>query len=610
MIKEEIVKLLETALKKMRVNPVTTSLRSKHFHDHSLMNTHLSLGSHPELSGYGVKDIVVTVETPANSIHGDYSSNLALKLIKILKKNPFQIAQEIVNYLPKSALIEEVEIVKPGFINFWIAKKYLINELNQVINKKDDYGKSNLFLKQKIMVEFTDPNPFKEFHLGHLYSNTVGESIARLHEALGAIVKRANYEGDVGLHVAKAIYGIIKKMQSDKLTLDGLAKKKLNDRVKFMGQGYALGVNFYENDGTIKKEIIELNKKIYALDPSIKELYELGRQWTLDYFETIYKRLGTKFDYYYFEREIGKKGLTFVLEYFKKGVFSRSNGAIIFEGEKYGLHTRVFINSIGLPTYEAKDLGLSLTKFANFQYDKSIIVVGNEIKEYFKVVLKALELINPELSHKTNPIFHGMVNLPQGKMSSRTGNIITAEGLLSQVTKQVSDLVSNNSRISLEEKDNTVENITIGATKYSLLKNGIGKDIVFDVKKTLSLDGNSGPYLHYVYARCQSIINNSDGKIKSVISDSGVIDQEEMTLLRTISRFPETVVLSTTNLSPNLIANYLFELAQEFNSFYQKCPILKAPDDKKYLRLQITKAVGQIIKNGLYLLGIKTVEKM
>ncbi len=556
----------------------------------------------------GIKE-KAELQHPTNPEHGDYSTSVALKCSKQLNKTPLVLAQEIAKNINKNDILEKVEVLKPGFINFWLSKKYLLEELNEIKKSANKYGNSSALKSKKIIVEFTDPNPFKEFHVGHLYSNIVGESLARLFESQGAILKRANYQGDVGLHVAKAIWGMQQKMQKEKLTLEQLSKKTLEERINFMGSAYALGTTSYETDKQAKTEITLLNKKIYDLDPTIKNLYERGRQWSLDYFEQIYSRLGTKFDFYYFEQEVGKKGLEIVKQFLKKNIFTESKGAVIFKGEKYGLHTRVFINTLGLPTYEAKDLGLAIIKHHDFPYDLSIILTGSEIKEYFKVVLKALEIINPDLCKKTYHLTHGMVRLPEGKMSSRTGNIVTGVWLLDEAHKKAWNKIQETTKTKIEKS--VAETVGAGAIKYAFLKNGIGKNIEFNLEESINFEGNSGPYLQYTFVRCQSLLKKA-GTTNPTIKqwDNGIINPEENNLLRLLAKFPEVVAEACEKFSPNILCNYLFELAQAFNLFYQKHQILKAEEDVKNFRLMLTIAVGQVIKNGLYLLGIGTVEQM
>lgn len=594
------------------------------------------------LNKIGVNNLSVDyiVERPANSDFGDYSTNIALTLTKQLKKNPMLIAQDLINNFPKSELIKKIEVIKPGFINFWIADVQLINQLNKTA--QDDFGITPTYKNKKVMVEYTDPNPFKEFHIGHLYSNSVGESISRIYGAIGSDVKRADYFGDVGMHVAKSVWGLIEKMKKEKVSISDLEKKLLPERIKYLGQAYALGVKNYEGDKKIAEEIKGINYLVYLcgqeylkdnynwtpqvnyqqyLRPeflgqfkTIKEVYYAGKKWSLDYFEEIYKRLGTKFDYYYPESIVGEFGLKIVKENLKKGHFEISEGAVVFPGEKYGLHTRVFINSLGLPTYEAKELGLAFKKYEDFKYDKSIIIVGNEIKEYFKVLHKALLITSPELGKITTNICTGMVKLPEGKMSSRTGNVITVAWMFDEIKIKLKEIMKNSKNIEEKELNDIVEIITVTAVKYSLLKNGIGQDIIFDFKESLALEGNSGPYLLYTYTRCQSVLNKyqksnikNQNDISKIKSD---LNKDEQNVLRLINQFPEIIQQAAVQLAPNLIANYLYELAQKYNYFYQKNKILESEEKTKQLRLMLTKIAGKVIKEGLYLLGIKTVEKM
>lgn len=574
----------------------------------------------------------IELEHPENPGHGDYSTNIALVLGKQLNRNPHEVAEEIrkgilnTKYKILDTSIEKVEIAGPGFINFFLAKAFFTQELPQILKQKEKYGTrlravadgTSTWQGKKVIVEFTDANPFKEFHIGHLYSNIVGESLSRLFEATGATVKRANYQGDVGLHVAKAVWGMQKDMKGQGMTLQKLGTKSLKERVQFLGSAYAKGVKAYEEDKSAKLEIENLNQKIFALDKTIKELYQKGRAWSLEYFETIYKRLGTKFDYYYFESGVGKTGLAFVQKGLEKGIFERSHGAVIFPGERYGLHSRVFINSLDLPTYEAKELGLAPTKYKDFKYDLSIIITGNEIVDYFKVLLAALKEMSPSLAEKTRHLSHGMVRLPGGKMSSRTGTVIIAESLLEEVKSRVFQIMeSSGTEIPTKEREKAAETIALGAIKYSLLRVSLGKDIIFDVDKSLSLEGESGPYLQYTYARCKSIVRKSkiqNPKVKTPLLHSDRVlefSKEEMALLRLLYRFPGIVREAAEKFSPNLICNFVFDVAQRYNLFYNTNPVLKAETKGlKDFRLLLTASVAQVIANGLSLLGIKTLERM
>src|SRR3989344_2773483 len=578
-----------------------------------------------KLSKAGV-DVRVSISERLEN--GDYFTNVALRLASILKRKPLDIAYEIKTEFEKlvspssqpppikgegdqSSVIDRVEVAPPGFVNFFLSRQYLADTIDKIREKGSKFGNSDVLKNQKVMVEFTDPNPFKEFHIGHLYSNLVGESISRLFESQRATVWRGCYQGDVGLHVAKAIYGMRKL--ADQMPDDNAP---LSVRAQFMGRAYTLGSRDYDSNENIKKEIDELNKKIYDQDSSIRELYKKGRVWSLEYFDSIYKRLGTNFKRFYFESEVGEEGARIVREFSKKKVFEKSEGAIIFPGKKYGLHNRVFINSQGIPTYEAKDLGLAPTKYKDFPYDQSIIITAHEQTEYFKVVLKALEQTNPELAKKNMHIPHGVVRLPGRKISSRAGEVITGEWLMDEAVARILREYPEMASPERSRRDeDTAEKVGLAAIKYALLRGTIGRDIEFNFEESISLTGASGPYLQYTYVRTRSVIEkNHEARIMNHGKHAenwelGIgnlkLEIEELNVLRQLVHFEETVDEAQDRLSPNLVAEYLFDLASKFNLFYQKHRIVG-----NSFRLELTRAVGQTIKNGLVLLGIETVRKM
>ncbi|MBN1162561.1 arginine--tRNA ligase [Patescibacteria group bacterium] len=568
----------------------------------------------------GVED--VHVEHPENMDFGDYAVNTPLVIAKRIGKSPMEIAnglkEHMVSCLEQEkdfAFVGSVEVAPPGFLNIVLSQKYLIDTLKDICETADKpgglYGAGTAFENKKVIVEYTDPNPFKVFHIGHLMPNVIGESLSRLIQNQGADVKRANYQGDVGVHVAKAIWGLRKEMDAKNYTLEDLEKMPLNNRIDFLGRAYAVGATAFNEHENAKAEMKELNKKIYDLDPEVKEIYEKGRSWSLEYFETLYKRLGTKFDFYYFERETGDQGLKVSRELLEKDVFEKSEGAVVFRGERYGLHTRVFVNSFGLPTYESKDLGLAKTKYEDFPYDLSLIITSNDIEEYFKVVLKALEFIYPEYASKTIHLSHGMLRLKSGKMSSRTGEIISGDELMNKVRDAVYK--------KMEDKDwDIADKVAIAAIKYGILKNNIGGNIIFDEESWLSLTGDTGPYLQYTYARASSVLEKmgdkleSDSKIEKLsLSDTMKINEDESMILRALYVFPEVALAAAAEYSPNKVCTYLNAVARRYNTFYSNNRILDAEDkDLRVLRLAVTMAVKVVMSNGLWLLGIECPERM
>lgn len=557
----------------------------------------LTTGLKKVLEDLGLADVTPAVDYPADPRHGDYATSVALVAAKKLGKNPRELAEDILKKFTVhgSQFTERVQIAGPGFINFWIK-----NEAFSNVIENGDKSSASQQTGKKIMVEFAHPNTHKAFHIGHLRNITTGESIIRLLEAGGAEVIRVNYQGDVGMHIAKCLYGIL---HNDEFTIEKVSSD-ITERVEFLGKAYAAGSKAFEEDEEAKKEVGKINKQIYAKDSSIWELYQTTRQWSLDYFEHIYQRVGTNFERFYFESEVFEKGKEIVEGGLEKGIFEKSDGAIIFPGSKYSLHDRVFITSEGNPTYEGKEMGLGVLQFAEHHPDKVIHVVGPEQAGYFQVVFEALAQLYPETKGKEYHLAYGWVKLKHGKMSSRTGNVILGEWLLDEAKKKILE--------SYDTSDEIAEQVAVAAVKYSFLRVSTGQEIAFDLEESISFDGNSGPYIQYTFARTQSVLaKNQKSKVESQKLAEGLnLKQEERELLRLLSRFPEIVQEAAERLAPNVLCTYLFELAQQFNLFYQKCPILKSEGDTREFRLGLTTATGDVLQKGLSLLGIKAPEKM
>ncbi len=377
---------------------------------------------------------------------------------------------------------------------------------------------------------------------------------------------------------------------------------------------YAYGATVFE-EGALKSNIENVNEKIYdrsnpeISDSEINELYDWGRKVSLEYFETVYKQLGTKFDESFFERDRGEEGKEIVLSHPK--IFQKSEGAIVFKGENYGLHTRVFINSKGLPTYEAKELGLNKKKFELYPLDLSIIITGNEIDEYFKVLLKVMELVMPEIARKTIHVSHGMLRLPSGKMSSRTGDVLTAEWLIDETKSRLKEKESKNNELTAEEKKINSEQIAIGAIKYSILRQGSGHDIIFDFEKSLSLEGDSGPYAQYAYARLKSILSKAENYDAKSVDMAMLKEKPELELIKQLLELPEVIKYSGEKLAPHHLVKYIHELASTTNHFYESIRILTDEDvPRRQARLVLVETVAAILKTGLGLLGIKVLDKI
>jgi arginyl-tRNA synthetase len=536
------------------------------------------------LNDLGVTVANIPLEHPVEFSNGDYATGIALAKAKEAGMNPHALAEKIVASVGTLQHVEKIEIAGPGFINFYLNKDAFAQAI-ETAQTSDMWGSGTLVGGKKIMVEYTDPNPFKEFHIGHLMSNAIGESISRLFEFEGAEVKRANYQGDVGPHVAKGIWGI-KKL--------GLNASSVED----LGRAYVEGAQAYEEDPQAKEEISAINAQVYdRSDEEINTIYETGRRASLQHFEELYAILGTKFDYYFFESQTAPIGLTQIGAH--SDIFKLSEGAVVFEGS----HTRVFITSNGLPTYEAKELGLAQLKRETMQADGYVTITASEQDGFFKVVYEAIEKVFPELRGKLVHRSHGMMRFAEGKMSSRTGNVITGESLLDDLIVAAKERATES---RAEDAAKLAEEVAVAAIKYQVLRQASGKNIIFDREKALSLEGDSGPYLQYAYARTKAI----GGKAK----EAGVVAQvdasiEPNTVARLVPRFPEIVARATDHLEPHILTTYLQELAGAFNAWYAQEQILDGTASAAH-KLALVEAVGRTLKNGLWILGIPTPEKM
>lgn len=587
---------------------------------------------------YNVEAEINLVEAPKDT-GADFATNIAMNLAKNLKRNPMQIAEEVREKtleldVANEREISEIEIAKPGFINIKLSDDFYKLELEKYQKNFLENISQDEYLEKTVICEFSDPNPFKILHVGHLYTSMVGDAISRIVEFAGGNVVRANFGGDVGLHVAKNMYALLQH------------KDEINDlmttteKAELLSKTYVEGATAYEEDEAAKEKIVEINKKIYRIaeagDSIVAELeglierdasratldelelakvYFWGRRASYQYFEDFYKKIGVKFDRYYPESTVAAKGLEMVTKGLGDGVYEESDGAIVFKGEKYGLHTRVFINKNGLPTYEAKDVGLIFTKWEDYHFDKSIIITGNDIIDYMKVVLKSVEQYAPELSKRTLHLTHGQVKLPgREKMSSRKGNFLKAVDVIELIREELIKVQEEISQNKGEPNSEEVDlRILLGAIRYAFLKYKVGGDIVFDVKESVSMTGNSGPYLQYSAVRAQKVL----GKIleSQVEKTNKKVEQKEWTLvvveknlIKKIMQYKNVLGEVVGELSPSKLCTYLYEIAQDFSRFYENVQVVGSEYEVE--RGAIVLAYLKVLTHGLSILGIEIPEKM
>jgi len=548
------------------------------------------------------ENIEETLEIPPQPEFGDMASKICFSLPKKLKKSPFDIANQIVKKIkiPKDSLISKVE-TKAGYINFFFNYPKITKViLKTILKAKDSYGSSDIGNKKTIMVEFAHPNTHKGFHIGHLRNISTGESISRILEFTGHKVIRANYQGDIGPHVAKALWGFINLYK---------CRAPKQKKGEWIGEVYTEVNKRFSADEAVNKEVLEINNKLYGRDKKIIELWKTTRKWCLDDFENIYKQLGTKFDKYYFESQVEKRAVEISKELLEKGIAQQSEGAIIIDLSKYNLSTFVLLTREGNPVYESKDLALAERQFGDFKLDRCIHVVGSEQKLYFQQLFKVFELINSPGAGKSYHLVYELVNLKTGKMSSRLGSVVLYTQLRDKILKKIyKEIEERNPKLSKKEKQTLAEKIAIGSLKYGMLSMSCDKVLVFDWEKALMLEGNTGPYLQYAHTRCNGILSKAKKWKENAINENLTCEEEK--LVKKLSEFPEVVEQALRDFRPHYLCNYAYDLATIFSEFYHLCPVLKAEKELRDFRLSLVKATKITLKNCLTLLGIDTPEKM
>lgn len=622
---------------------------------------------------FGVTGVAVELMPAPEGTGADFATNVAMRLAKPVGKAPREVAEDLRRELAASGELMgvEVTVAGPGFLNFRLGLAELKRQADEVVsrlaegrtepesaagagvagNPRAAEGLVQDYAGKMVVAEFSDPNPFKVLHVGHLYTSVVGEAISRLLECAGAKVARANFGGDVGLHVGKTLWAVRERgYQPEDLTIERIA------------ECYVEGTRAYEENEAAKAEITRLNKAIYAIaergegeaaeaegevagavsadeaeladDKELARLYWRGRELSYEYFKEFYARIGVKFDKFYPESAVAGRGLEEVRGHLGT-VYEESDGAVVYRGEKVGLHTRVFINREGVPTYEAKDVGLLFTKWDDWKFDESVVITGNEQKDYMRVVLASVREYAPELVERTQHLTHGLVKLAGNvKMSSRKGNFIKAVDVLDGVE----ELLRREGRAKSEEGQEVLAGgqkdrgewvdprLVLAAVKYAFLRYKMGGDIIFDPQESVSMTGNSGVYLLYSAVRAKKILAKVEGGAeilsKKVVQKEGnrglskkVVQENpaetaefERKLYKKIVQYGEVLPAAIREKAPHKICTYLYELAQEFSRFYEVVPVAGSAREQE--RVELVRADLAVMQHGLGLLGIEIPEEM
>lgn len=578
---------------------------------------------------YGIAMENVEIQQTRKEFEGDYTLVL-FPLLKHIKANPQEIGEKLGDYLSSHALWEGQPIVSgynvvKGFLNLSICENYFLHFLHQIAPEKD-YGKKPITKDSPaVIVEYSSPNTNKPLHLGHIRNNLLGFSIAKIIEATGKKVYKTQIINDRGIHICKSMiaWQLFGKGETPEST------REKGD--KLVGKYYVLFDKAYKEEiaGLISegktKEEAEREAPIFLKAQEMLRLWEQGdpetlalwrqmNQWVYDGFEVTYHNLGVSFDRNYYESETYLLGKDIVQRGLDKGVFYRKeDGSVWIDLTSEGLDEKLVLRSDGTSVYITQDLGTA-TKRIEEDFPKvegMIYTVGNEQDYHFKVLFLILQKLGYTWAKNLYHLSYGMVELPNGKMKSREGTVVDADDLMEemvQVAQELSQELGKLEGYSDQQKEQLYRVIGLGALKYYILKVDPKKKIAFNPQESIDFQGNTGPFIQYTYARIQSILRRAE---TCQLPKSVSLHPKEKELIKLLSLFPEVVQNAADTYSPALIANYVYDLVKEFNSFYQNVSILGEEDtDKRSLRVHLSRKVGEVIAIGFDLLGIEVPERM
>jgi arginyl-tRNA synthetase len=545
------------------------------------------------------------IEHPEKKEFGDYSTNLAFLIAKELKKKPSETANQIAKSVEKEKIFEKVEVKEPGFINFFLSFDFLFEELKKILKEKKNYGESKTGKGKTVIIDYSSPNIAKPFGIGHLRSTIIGQALYNIYKFLGYKVIGDNHLGDWGTQFGKLIFAI-----------KNWGKKKIEDfSIEELEELYVKFHKEAEKNPQLEEEGRRWFKKLEEGDKEARRIWKALVKISLIEFERIYKLLGVKFDFALGESFYEPMTKEVIEELKEKKIAKESQGALIIEFPKNEFPPVIIQKSDGTTTYFTRDLATIKYRLKKWNPDLIIYEVGADQKLHFQQLFKTVEILGWAKKTKFVHVAHGLYRTKTGKFSTRRGETVHLEDVLKEAIERAKEIIerSETSRgLTEREKERVSKIVGIGAVKYNDLSQHPSKDIIFDWEKVLNLKGNSAPYLQYTFVRCQSVLRKAKRfQIENFKLKIEKLKKEEIDILREIYKFPEVVQEAAEKFSPNLICNFVFDLAKSYNLFYDLYPILKAEDEKiKNFRLILTKSVAQIIKNSLSLLGISVPQRM
>ncbi|MBV1819156.1 arginine--tRNA ligase [Anaerosalibacter bizertensis] len=545
------------------------------------------------------KEIMSLIEVPPSYEMGDYAFP-CFKLAKIFRKAPNLIAEEISNKIQENSYFEKIENAGP-YVNFFIDRAVLAETvLEEIKDEKERYGSSNIGKGKTVIVEYSSPNIAKPFHIGHIRTTIIGHALYRIYSFLGYDTVAINHLGDYGTQFGKLI--VAYKKWGDRSVIE---KDPINELLK-------LYIKFHEEvekEPSLDNEARKWFKKLEDGDNEATELWKWMREISLEEFNKVYDMLGIEFDSFTGESFYSDKMSKVVEELQNKGLLVKSEGADIVDLEPYNMPPALIRKSDGSTLYITRDIAAAIYRKEHYDFYKNIYVVGSEQKLHFDQWRKIIDLMGYDWAEDCIHVTFGMVRLEEGTMSTRKGRVVFLEDVFKKAIEKTKDIIKERNP-KLENKEEVAKQVGIGAIVFQELFNSRIKDYVFSWDKTLSFEGETGPYVQYAHARANSLLKKGEFSVEDRIDYSLLNKEEEIDIIRLLYDFPKTIINSSEKNEPSFITRHITEIAKNFNRFYHNCPILNEEEDLRKARLHLVYATKLVLNTGLLLLGIEAPDKM
>lgn len=540
-----------------------------------------------------------------NKEAGDVAFPLFL-VAKEAKQNPAQASKALDLALTSLPDFVSKKAAMGPYLNFYFDFNIVAKKIVPAILSGKHFEQKLSENMPKTMVEYSQPNTHKELHVGHMRNLCYGDALIRLHRYVGYDVVATTFPGDVGTHVAKCLWFF-------KYHYKGSVPSERKGA--WLGTLYTAGHNKLEdergsaNEASNKEQLTMILKQLEQKSGEFYELWKKTREWSIELMNEVYKWANVKFDVWYWESEVDSESVKLVREYQARGLFKEDQGAVGIDLEEFKLGFCMLLKSDGNGLYATKDIELARKKFNDFKIEKNLYVVDKRQEHHFKQVFKVLELMGFENAKKCQHLQYDFVELPDGAMSSRKGNIIPLQKLIENMVQMIKDqyLARYKDEWSVEEIEKTAQIVAKGAIKYGMTRIDPAKKIVFDMQEWLKLDGESGPYIQYVYARINSMVSKLGAPTSTELK---IEAPQEKELVATLVNFHHVVQQATEQYKPSILTAYLYDLSRAYNSFYAECPVGSSDEPLRSSRLMLSKATAVTLKKGLELLGIEAPERM